>query len=210
MVSTLTDPMSSAAAAAAASATAIAPNSVAAVAPASVTAPASPFLSSRPLVSVYTGQSSMVGASSDQPPPSSPAAPPPTLGDPSYTGPWMGSATYAPHGAAPLPPAGPYGAVPIPAGSAAYGPYGAATGRRPSLPDRRPMAPTGPLLHQRATTGRRPTRPPRLHLLPLLQRRPTRLHLSPRTLGRTGPRRRHCPTAATTLRPWLHLVDHLT
>ena len=125
--------MSSAAAAAAASATAIAPNSVAAVAPASVTAPAAPFLSSRPLDSGYTGQSSMVGASSDQPPPASPVAPPPTLGDPSYTGPWMGSATYAPHGAAPLPPAGPYGAVPVPAGSAAYGSYGAA-----------PLPPAGP------------------------------------------------------------------
>ena len=209
--------MSSAAAAVAASATAIAPNSVAAVAPTSVTAPASPFLSSRPLVSVYTGQSSMVGASSDQPPPSSPAAPPPTLGDPSYTGPWMGSATYAPTGLLHSRPQAPTGRCPSPLDRQPTARTGllhsrpqAPTGRRPSLPDRRPMAPTGPLLHQRATTGRRPTRPPRLHLLPLLQRRPTRLHLSPRTLGRTGPRRRHCPTAATTLRPWLHLVDHLT
>nr|XP_040256518.1 protein transport protein sec31-like [Aegilops tauschii subsp. strangulata] len=113
--------MSSAAAAAA-----IAPNSVAAVAPAPVMAPASPFLSSRPLVSVYTGQSLMVGASSDQPPPPSPVAPPLVPGDPSYAGPWMGSATYGPYGAAPPPPAGPYGAAPVPAGSLPYGPYGAA------------------------------------------------------------------------------------
>ena len=205
MVSTLTGPMSSAAAAAAASAAAIAPNSVAAVAPASVTAPASPFLSSRPLVSVYTGQSSMVGASSDQPPPPSPVAPPLVPGDPSYAGPGWDRR-----------PTGPTGPLPRR--------QQAPTGRRLSLPDRCPTAPTGRLLRRWATTGRRlhlvsritrrmaprPMRPLRLHLLPPSQRRPTRLHLAPRTPGRTGPRHCHCPTAATTLRPWLHLVDHLT
>ena len=208
MVSTLTGPMSSAAAAAA-----IAPNSVAAVAPAPVTAPASPFLSSRPLVSVYTGQSSMVGASSDQPPPPSPVAPPLVPGDPSYAGPGWDRR-----------PTGPTGPLPRR--------QQAPTGRRLSLPDRCPTARTGRLLRRRATTGRRlhlvpritrrmaprPTRPLRLHLLPPSQRRPTRLqtrnpmrlHLAPRTPGRTGPRHRHCPTAATTLRPWLHLVVHPT
>ena len=208
MVSTLTGPMSSAAAAAA-----IAPNSVAAVAPAPVTAPASPFLSSRPWSR------------------STPASPrwwaPPRI---SHRRRHRSRLRWSREILRTLVPGwdrrptGPTGPLPRR--------QQAPTGRRLSLSDRCPTAPTGRLLRRWATTGRRrhlvsritrrmaprPTRPLRLHLLPPSQRRPTRLqtrnpmrlHLAPRTPSRTGLRHRHCPTAATTLRPWLHLVVHPT